>query len=493
MVAKKFVALVVFGSLGVILLVLGCVLIHVFTKMIHNGVEDNIALKNGSQSYKRWADPSSPIYFQVWMFDVVNSAEVLQGDKPVLIQKGPYTYREVRHKFDISYNKSGTLSYREEISYFFQPDMSVGSENDTFVSVNLPMLTVVELLRWEPKWLKEVIEIVFVGFGEKVFQKYTVHDLMWGYPDKILAEVNKWAKDHKHNFSVPDMIGLFYNKNNSNDGLYQIYSGLDGVQDYGEIVTWNGKSKLDYWNSEITNMINGSDGTIYPPFVDSSETKYLFSSDLCRSLGLVYKNTVNIKGIDLDQFVAPDIMFANVTVNPYNAGFCSPPGNCLPSGLLNVSVCRKYAPVIMSMPHFLGCDEDTVNGVIGLNPSREEHESYIDIEPRTGVAMNVGKKLQVNALVESITGFSTTDNIKTVVLPIIWLNESAMISDGDASDFKSQVTDKIKLTQGVQYGLIGLGVVLIIIVIIIIIRIKFYPSEPSHHINDDEPRLLPAA
>lgn len=35
----------------------------------------------------------------------------------------------------------------------------------------------------------------------------------------------------------------------------------------------------------------------------------------------------------------------------------------------------------MSMPHFLGCDEETVRGVIGMEPNREEHQSYIDIEP----------------------------------------------------------------------------------------------------------------
>lgn len=94
-----------------------------------------------------------------------------------------------------------------------------------------------------------------------------------------------------------------------------------------------------------------------------------------------YTKDVTVKGIGMDRFVAPDIMFGNVTVNPYNAGFCTPKDNCLPSGLLNVSVCRSGAPVIMSMPHFLGCDQETVDSIHGLSPNREEHQSYIDIEP----------------------------------------------------------------------------------------------------------------
>lgn len=105
-------------------------------------------------------------------------------------------------------------------------------------------------------------------------------------------------------------------------------------------------------------------------------------------MGLDFTEPLTVKGIDLDRFVAPDIMFGNVSVNPYNAGFCTPAGNCLPSGLLNVSVCRSGAPVIMSMPHFLGCDQDTIDTIVGLQPNREDHQSYIDIEPVSTVMCN---------------------------------------------------------------------------------------------------------
>lgn len=44
-------------------------------------------------------------------------------------------------------------------------------------------------------------------------------------------------------------------------------------------------SSLDIWLTKYTNMINGSDGTLAPPFVlDESSTVYLFSTDVCRSV-----------------------------------------------------------------------------------------------------------------------------------------------------------------------------------------------------------------
>jgi hypothetical protein len=490
-VSKVGVTLTVVGILGVLFLVLGCVFIHIFSQLIHDEVAENIPLKNGSQSYKMWADPSSPIYFQVWMFDLLNADEFLAGQKPDLKQKGPYTYREKRHKFDISYNKNGTLNYREDRSYVFQRDLSVGSENDTFVTMNIPMLTFLYMTQWERPGIKDVITSILNITKETLLTQLSVHDLMWGYPIKSVADLNFIIKQFGFNYTIPDMFGLFYNKNNSDDGVYQIYSGLDGVENFGKVVTWDYSSVLDYWNSNITNMINGSDGTIYPPFVNSADMKYLFSSDLCRSLGLEYNSTVGVKGIDMYKYVAPDSMFANVSVNPYNEGFCTPPGHCLPSGLLNVSACRSGAPVVMSMPHFLGCDPETVDAVVGLRPNRVEHESYVDIEPRTGVAMNVGKKLQINVFIKPMDGYSVSSRINPVVFPIMWLNESAMISDSDAADFKTQVLDKIKLTQGIQYGLIALGGLMILIVIIILVKIKLSESrQSSTAINDDEHRPL---
>ena len=53
-----------------------------------------LPLKEGSDSYKNWVSPPAPIFFQIWVQHVTNSYEVVQfGAKPVLVEKGPYTYR----------------------------------------------------------------------------------------------------------------------------------------------------------------------------------------------------------------------------------------------------------------------------------------------------------------------------------------------------------------------------------------------------------------
>lgn len=53
--------------------------------------------------------------------------------------------------------------------------------------------------------------------------------------------------------------------------------------------------------------------------------------------------------IELMTFSPDAYFFANVSVNPDNAGFCTPPGNCLAAGLLNLTSCLDGKRAIIRM------------------------------------------------------------------------------------------------------------------------------------------------
>ena len=55
-----------------------------------------LPLKNGSESYTNWKNPPVTVYMQFYMFDVKNAYEIINnGEKPMVEQRGPYTYRWV--------------------------------------------------------------------------------------------------------------------------------------------------------------------------------------------------------------------------------------------------------------------------------------------------------------------------------------------------------------------------------------------------------------
>ena len=69
---------------------------------------------------------------------------------------------------------------------------------------------------------------------------------------------------------------------------------------------------------------------------------------------------------------------------------------------MNVSSCRFGSPVFMSYPHFYNADPFYVEQVEGLQPKHKDHEFYMVLEPKTGIALEVAARFQVNMLVEPI-------------------------------------------------------------------------------------------
>lgn len=57
-----------------------------------------------------------------------------------------------------------------------------------------------------------------------------------------------------------------------------------------------------------------------------------------RSVYIVFSDYESVQGLPAYRFKVPEEILANTTDN---AGFCIPEGNCLGSGVLNVSICKN--------------------------------------------------------------------------------------------------------------------------------------------------------
>ncbi|ESO89463.1 hypothetical protein LOTGIDRAFT_165058 [Lottia gigantea] len=439
---------------------------------------NNIPIEKSSETYKDFLTPPSPIFFQIWVFHIANHIEVLQnGDKPALVQMGPYTYREERLKVNVTFNDNGTVSYRENRWFVFEEELSSGPETDNFTTLNIPIAVIDNLVKDQKKLFKEIVNLLEELSLEEYFLTLSVRDLMWGYPDKLLADAKAIINRLHFNITLDDEFGLFKGQNGSDDGLYTVFTGKDDATRHGTINRWNGMSSLPYWTSDTAAMINGSDGTMYAPFQTGDDPIYVFSSDVCRSLDLLYRYEYTLKGIDLYRYVAPPSLFENSTANPANKGFCTEAEGCLPSGVVDVSACRQSAPIVLSQPHFLAADPSIINSVYGLHPNTEEHQTIIDLEPITGTTMNAAKKLQINIHITNVSYLTQTSNLKSMFLPILWLNESAVIDDKSAALFKTKVQEPMKLTQAIQVTTITVGVFILFCIAMFFSKKRFCPSK----------------
>ncbi|XP_056875866.1 lysosome membrane protein 2-like isoform X1 [Takifugu flavidus] len=461
------------GILSALLLVVGIGLVvsQVFRTLMHNRLKKEIVLVEGSRVFPSWKNPPPPVYMEFFFFNITNEEQILKGGKPEVTQVGPYTYREYRYKDNVSMVQNGTrvVAYNTK-SFVFLPEKSVGDPSvDSISTVNIPAWAVMNKVKGSffragmvAMWMNSVNS----GF----FTTRTVHELLWGYEDPLLARVSSTSPD------VEKVFGLMYKKNGSNDGEFVYHTGQQNYLDYGRVETWRGESQLSFWNSNQSNSINGSDGSAFHPLLTKDERIYIFTPDLCRSIYMEFEKDVEVKGIPAYRFTPPRSVLASKEENPANEGFCVSPKECLGTGLLKVSPCRKGAPVVASFPHFHLADEKYVDAIKGMSPQREHHQTFLDLNPTTGVIVRANKRAQVNILLGRLSGFPKTRSLNDTVFPVMFLNESVVIDDASAARVHKLLTIST-VVSNFPLIIVGLGVVMLAIFVVLLIRARQQKNE----------------
>uniref|UniRef100_A0A3Q4FXM8 Scavenger receptor class B, member 2c n=1 Tax=Neolamprologus brichardi TaxID=32507 RepID=A0A3Q4FXM8_NEOBR len=265
------------GVVSVLMLILGIslVLTSVFPHLVQSMVKKQVVLKNDTDAFEAWKDPPAHIYMQFYFFNLTNPQEVLDGERPAVVEIGPYTY-EYRPMEQIDFQDNGTkVTAVNTKTYIFQRNMSRGPESDLVRTVNIPAMTVME--RFKDNFVEaNLISAYMKGTGQGLFTTRTVGELLWGYEDGLLKALKIIRPD------LDDVFGLFYKQNNaSNDGEYVFFTGQQNYRDFSRVDMWKGES-LNWWTSDECNMINGTIGTAFHPVITKNDMLYIFSSDLCR-------------------------------------------------------------------------------------------------------------------------------------------------------------------------------------------------------------------
>ncbi|XP_046496809.1 scavenger receptor class B member 1 isoform X3 [Equus quagga] len=385
------------GCAGLLCAVLGAVMVVMVPSLIKQQVLKNVRIDPSSLSFDMWKQIPVPFYLSVYFFHVLNPNEILQGGKPQVQERGPYVYREFRHKSNITFNDNDTVSFLEYRSFQFQPHKSRGLESDYIVIPNILVMSAAMMMEDRPMSLKLMMTLAFTTLGERAFMNRTVGEIMWGYEDPLMNLINKYFPNM---FPFKGKFGLFAELNNSNSGLFTVFTGVKDFSRIHLVDKWNGLSKVSFWHSDQCNMINGTAGQMWAPFMSPESSLEFYSPEACRSMKLVYKEAALFEGIPTYRFVAPSTLFANGSVYPPNEGFCP----CRESGIQNVSTCRFSAPLFLSHPHFYNADPVLAEAVAGLHPNPEEHALFLDIHPVTGIPMNCSVKLQLSLYMKAIRG-----------------------------------------------------------------------------------------
>jgi len=468
----------IWATVGVIIIVLTATLGWILYPNILNS---QFVLKSGSALFTQWENPPVPISMKFYLFNCTNANDVINKKDtiPVVEEVGPFTYRETRIKQDVV-QENGTVTYREVQTYYYDPN-----ENDPSLDVKIttlnPIYTVLAALIDDAdiSYLKKqsfstVMHNTLKGLNEGPFMTHTANELLfegWSLDPylPIIQLVNSTIL-HGKVPTLPENLrfGFYFGRNESDIGVTNIDSGINGLEKLATINTWKGDKALNAWPSEYCNMINGTDGEIFPPTtaqttVSEPEKKlYIFNGDLCRSIYATYEKDQTVSGISGKRFTVPEYVFGDYKSNPDNECFCRSFANnkdtskCYEAGILDLRPCLHGLPILMSTPHFYQGSETYVNGVKGMDPNQTLHETFFVLEDTTSVTIGASKRIQINLDFQKYSVYALR-KVKKTVFPILWADESVILDEDSA--------DLIKLANSVEYGinigrwsLLGVGI-----------------------------------
>jgi hypothetical protein len=161
---------------------------------LEEGIKSTVVIDSASsKSYASWytnTDPDGqPAYLDAYFFDVQNPDEILKGAKPVVVQKGPYTFDEKFRKLNIEWSDDGdTVTYYTWKYYVFNEEKS-GKGLTLDDKITVPYSTALGMSYYFSSLsptMKSAAKIAMIGFVTREYQK-TNEEL-----SKAMDELNEW-------------------------------------------------------------------------------------------------------------------------------------------------------------------------------------------------------------------------------------------------------------------------------------------------------------
>ncbi|KAL1505376.1 hypothetical protein ABEB36_004959 [Hypothenemus hampei] len=406
---------------GVLLIVFGLVIVTFLTPIYEFILRKALEFRPDSESFKAWRSNNPPLDLDLYLFNWTNPYDIRSASvKPIFKEVGPYRVKEVKEKFNLIWNPNGTISYNVRKWFYFIANAKMNKKlrEDLVTTINAVPLTAAYQAKSFNYFSKKLISFSISSLSSMHVTKTAKEILFDGYSDGILTALTNFPL-----LNVKDKFGIFYGVNGTTvEGVYNMHTITD--EHFGRQLSWKHKNSTDFYTGHCSE-IRGSATEFYP--LNIRKTKLIFfSSELCKYAEMDFDSEVILKGVKGYKFIGDNI-FDNGTLNPENRCFCV--NECLPPGILDVSKCRDNSPSFLSFPHFYAADPYYRNLIEGMQPNRSRHQFYIIVEPKSGIIMDIGAHMQLNMLLQPITGFSLYENVQKIFIPMFYFTQHMELKD----------------------------------------------------------------
>ncbi|KAK9875891.1 hypothetical protein WA026_009678 [Henosepilachna vigintioctopunctata] len=407
--------------------------------MIKGKIRTMTAVVPGSDMRKMFIKVPFGLDIKIYLFNVTNPMQVQKGEKPNLVEIGPFCYSEWKEKVEVSDNENDdTMSYRSMDTFIAENGHGCLSGEEV-VTILHPLIVgmVNTVSRTKPAMLSLINKAVNAIYRQptSIYLEAKAKDILFDgviidcnvkeFAAKAVCSQLQQSPDLRHISDDEFGFSLIGPKNATPGKLFRVYRGKKKSNDLGKIVEFDGKKNMEIWPTKECNKLRGTDGTIFPPFLNKENGLVSFSPDLCRSLVAKFEKSSEYNGIPIWVYTAS---LGDMSKNANEKCFCPTNDTCLKKGLMDLFKCVGV-PLYVSLPHFYDSDITYLQGVLGLNPKKEKHGIEILFEHMTGGPVSARKRLQFNMPLEPNAKVALFNDLPTVIHPIFWIEEGVSLND----------------------------------------------------------------
>ncbi|GBN73115.1 Platelet glycoprotein 4 [Araneus ventricosus] len=326
------------------------------------------------------------MYRAVKIFNITNAEDFVLGSKMAVKEIGPVTYEMEWHKSKFFWKDEGILSYRRDTVLKFVPELNWVDENEEFYTLNSTLIQNADNLN---------------DFKEnQLIIKTTIKQYMQDTVDKSLNLPVSRGDCPKEEFTI------HYKREEGNENLNFIQGSYANATSANE-------------TNEISNAATRNSLDIGPP-MDKKEVRFKYlEPDLCQCMVFIQADFVEVDGVKNIRFeVAPVVNgFNELDRSEFFQKSCR---------MLSNNGCCPTFPVVLSLPHFYSSPDISNSLVSGLHPNESIHNSFIVVEPTTGLTTSFVMRYQFNV---KLAPSKNWGHVRAGTYPLYWVEDSGTPSE----------------------------------------------------------------
>ncbi|XP_039752007.1 lysosome membrane protein 2-like [Pararge aegeria] len=381
---------------------------------------EKLNMRPGFPPYDWWADPPDEVKMRAYVFNVTNHERFLQGlDSKMNVEEiGPIVYLEKLKHYNMQFNENSTLTYTAERYLIYLPDDNTIDLNQTLVVPNLAVLGLTSYLHNANYFVRSGLKFLVNTHGSKFFVKKTIHEYLWHNKDPILE-----TSQHLAPGLVPStnmgMLSRVYA--DFVDDITVKIGPQWGHHDFFKIDKVRGLSQISGYDPDVCpdRLFGATEGVMYHQHLSKNDVLYCWRKTVCKLMPLYFDKEITLEGVPLYRYNLSENVFDRVK----NSTDCYAMENTLPDGISDASKCFYDFPMVASYPHFYTGSPAKDTFVTGLKPDRYKHNSYVMVEPMTGIPFRAVARMQCNMRINNISAYYSPDYLRfsNTVIPIGWI------------------------------------------------------------------------